>query len=327
MSGPNNTFCFQVPGGATFNGGQAFMRFRLTTDTLGGATPWAGPAKNGEVEDYQQYLACIGNRVWDDTTKNGLQDGGESGINNVGVNLIWGGPDGIIGNGDDKTYTTTTATVSGNAGAFSFCGLTPGTYQPIVPTPPAGQPYATFYQTGSGSNPFIDSDGIQPTPAGQTDGPVITLTGTTNLVTGENGPGNSTFPNNYPDNQANVSVDFGFSNTPLAVVLVAFEVNQQGSAALVSWETASELDNSGFRLYRSTNLTPPAQPLATIPSQSPGGTQGALYEYLDTNVTVGTTYNYWLEAVDLHGGSTRYGPVSITIRTSQFRTFMPMVTK
>ena len=51
--------------------------------------------------------------------------------------------------------------------------------------------------------------------------------------------------------------------------------------------------------------------LATVPSQGPGSTQGFFYNYQDQAVTVGETYWYWLEDVDVNGVTTMHGPVSV----------------
>ena len=50
-----------------------------------------------------------------------------------------------------------------------------------------------------------------------------------------------------------------------------------------------------------------------IPSQAPGSSQGALYEYLDANVASGRTYWYWLESVDISGATTLNGPVTVDV--------------
>ena len=42
--------------------------------------------------------ASIGDRVWLDRNRDGIQDGGEPGIENITVTLAWAGPDGIAGN-------------------------------------------------------------------------------------------------------------------------------------------------------------------------------------------------------------------------------------
>lgn len=102
---------------------------------------------------------------------------------------------------------------------------------------------------------------------------------------------------------------------PLAVTLADFTATPQSSAVLVAWETASEMDNLGFNLLRAT--TPNVNSAIQlndelILSQSPGGGQGALYDWEDSEVTDGVTYWYWLESVDMQGNVIRFGPVTAT---------------
>ena len=108
--------------------------------------------------------------------------------------------------------------------------------------------------------------------------------------------------------------DFTGGNTPTAVVLASFAAMPQGEDILVSWETAMELQNLGFNLYRGASFTGPWVKLnaALIPAQNPGAVFGASYEWLDTGLTPDTTYYYRLEDVDIHGASTFHGPVSAT---------------
>lgn len=102
---------------------------------------------------------------------------------------------------------------------------------------------------------------------------------------------------------------------PLAVTLAHFDATAEPQQVLVTWETASEVDNLGFNLLRAES-----EDLSTavylneelILSQTPGGGQGAAYEWQDTDVVAGTTYWYWLESVDVNGHITRFGPVSAT---------------
>ena len=103
------------------------------------------------------------------------------------------------------------------------------------------------------------------------------------------------------------------NGNPTAVDLAAFTAEPQGNAIRVTWETAQELDNLGFNLYRSTTPAGPWTQVNTelIPAQNPGATFGATYEWLDADVTPDVTYFYRLEDVDIHGASTFHGPISI----------------
>ena len=106
--------------------------------------------------------------------------------------------------------------------------------------------------------------------------------------------------------------DFVMTDYPMAVDLAGFSAAWQGDAVAVTWETAQELDNLGFNLYRSESETGPWVKLNAelIPTQVPGAVSGAVYEWLDANVTPGATYFYRLEDVDIYGLSTFHGPVS-----------------
>jgi hypothetical protein len=104
------------------------------------------------------------------------------------------------------------------------------------------------------------------------------------------------------------------SSAPLAITLADFSAVQQGDAVLATWETASELDNLGFNLYRGVDLAGPDRQLNTslIPSQSPGSSGGYAYTWEDrADLAPGTSYFYWVEDVDIHGTATMHGPVSV----------------
>ena len=92
-------------------------------------------------------MAKVGNLVWEDTNGNGIQNAGEPGLNGVTVKLIWGGLNNIIGDVDDKIYTTVTSNMGIN-GVYMFPGLFPGNYNISVPTNPAGGFVPTFPDQG-----------------------------------------------------------------------------------------------------------------------------------------------------------------------------------
>ena len=101
----------------------------------------------------------------------------------------------------------------------------------------------------------------------------------------------------------------------LAVTLASFVAEAQADGVGLSWETTSEIGNAGFNLYRAASTSGPQTRLNAdlIPSQAPGSTQGALYEYLDSSVVAGQSYWYWLESVDVSGATVLHGPVSVAL--------------
>ncbi len=113
------------------------------------------------------------------------------------------------------------------------------------------------------------------------------------------------------------------SNDPTAVVLLRFEASAQGTGVLLTWETATEVDNLGFNLYRAAS--PDAAPRrlneTLIPGQAPGSPLGAVYTWLDAGLLPGETGYYWLDDVDVYGRATRHGPLGAR---AGYRLYLPL---
>ncbi|MFN2165772.1 MAG: hypothetical protein ACK2U9_05885, partial [Anaerolineae bacterium] len=91
----------------------------------------------------------------------------------------------------------------------------------------------------------------------------------------------------------------------------------------LDWETASELDNLGFNLYRQAAGGELVRlNIDLIPGQNPGSPMGAVYTWRDETAAPGVTYFYWLEAVDVYDMATRHGPVSAT---ALHHVYLPLV--
>jgi predicted outer membrane repeat protein len=89
-----------------------------------------------------------------------------------------------------------------------------------------------------------------------------------------------------------------------------------GKSVLLSWTTASEVDNLGFNLYRAIEVNGARVKLnaGLIPTLVPPGSLfGADYRYTDSGLAGGTSYYYWLEAVDIHGGKELTGPAWVKL--------------
>ena len=106
----------------------------------------------------------LGDFVWDDLDADGIQDAGETGINNVSVELF---------NTADVSQGTTT---TNGAGAYSFTNLTPGDYY-VVFTLPAGY---NFSPQDQGADDTVDSDAN--TTTGRTANYTITSGNSINTV-------------------------------------------------------------------------------------------------------------------------------------------------
>ena len=158
---------------------------------------------------------------------------------------------------------------------------------------------------------------------------------TVSLTVGPNTPQNVAFVNTLdidsrtpdPNRGNNRSEDRDRLTSTTAVVLAEFGVVRQPGGVLVHWRTVAELDNYGFRVYRSSTPNRAEAQLITpqiIPGQGRGRAGGANYSFLDGAAPDGPLY-YWLEDIDLNGTSEFHGPAQPTLQGVGTTIFVPVV--
>ncbi|MEJ8858748.1 SdrD B-like domain-containing protein [Variovorax robiniae] len=137
---------------------------------------------NTTVDAGFHKTASLGDRVWNDTNRNGLQDAGETGKAGVGLKLYTVGADGFAGTADD-VYTGKSTVTDAN-GNYKFTGLEAGTYTVMVTGEGINPATEDFSRPDAGvpvnSNDTIDSDLIRNTTARNTG-----FTNAVTLATGE----------------------------------------------------------------------------------------------------------------------------------------------
>jgi len=104
---------------------------------------------------------------------------------------------------------------------------------------------------------------------------------------------------------------------PTAIELKSFKsrVRSDGSVAL-TWETATEIDNAGFNIYRARSEGGQYIKVNdTLIAAKGGATSGARYKFVDKSGD-GKSY-YMLEDVDYNGDSTLHGPAANTATRSR----------
>ncbi|QQR83574.1 DUF2341 domain-containing protein [Candidatus Peregrinibacteria bacterium] len=151
---------FTNPGGYTFSsqdqGGDDTVDSDANTST--GATAVFSLAGTNiiSVDAGIYQTATVGNFVWTDTNGDGIQGGGETGLNGVTVSLYADADlDGIAEPGaDDGAAVSTTVTAGG--GLYSFSALNPGAYF-LVFTTPGGY---SASPANVGGDDTVDSDGL-----------------------------------------------------------------------------------------------------------------------------------------------------------------------
>lgn len=129
--------------------------------------------------------------------------------------------------------------------------------------------------------------------------------------------------------------DYYQTNSPTAVSLdllsLATEVGPEG--VLVKWETQTEFNLRGFNILRAESedgVKAQVNGQLVQAKQVPGSMEVAAYEFLDGTGTVGTTYYYWLEALDTSGETEQFGPVIGTAlfpvgpQGAPYRVFLPI---
>ncbi len=343
---PNGTYTVRVTDEANLLNGYWHSLGAANTDnysqpdpltvTLTGSTPIAY-ADFG----YTREPASLGNFVWNDLNKNGIQDAGDPGIDGVRVILTITYPNGAV---------TTVTTVTGDdpatpavteKGWYSFANLlldenyrtssgaaTPGANQPaytIAVETPAN--YTPTLVNATGSTTMNDSDLHTGTyglaTKGQTDvrqGGAVLLAAMNTALGLDGGPGDESNPI--------ASYDFGFVQNPTAVELSSFDATFENGTVTLKWVTVSETDNLGFNMYRADSEAGPWARLnaALIPATEPGSRLGHTYTWSDTTVLPNTTSVYRLEAVDLSGGARTLALITVTGRPNN-RIWLPLVAR
>ncbi|MEM1346321.1 MAG: SdrD B-like domain-containing protein, partial [Pseudomonadota bacterium] len=129
---------------------------------------------SGAIDDFKfvpqdaPEPAALGDLVFFDADRDGIQDPGETGVEGVTVTLTGGGLDGVIGTPDDTTETQ----VTDADGGYLFTGLNPGEeYKVTFSGIPTG---LAFTAPNQGGDDALDSDAVVSGP-GEAMSQIVTL--------------------------------------------------------------------------------------------------------------------------------------------------------
>jgi SdrD B-like domain len=253
-----------------------------------------------------QSVYSLGNRVWVDANNNGTVDPSESGLDGVTVNLrdgagaqLYRTPTGAITTvaAGNTLITTTTS----NGGHYLFTNLPAGSYTVEIVTPTVG---GTSYVSSTGVNGALTGPyeptgtgtfantatnfdhGVQFAPNTIRSSPITLGPG---QPTGEDGNTTPGQTDTTPDNQSNLTVDFGVFLPATVGTVVWIDNGTGGSVPGDGVKQASEPGIPGVivRLLDGTGnpvdgdpVTPGVQPITTV--TGPNG------EYSITNLVPGT---------------------------------------
>jgi uncharacterized repeat protein (TIGR01451 family) len=111
---------------------------------------------------------------------------------------------------------------------------------------------------------------------------------------------------------------------PTSISLVSLRATARLGGVEVAWETASEQNALGFRIYRSVTPARESAGLVTTGLIAAQGAQsGARYRWLDANPPTGGPVYYCLQEQEISGSTSEYGPA--TARWPVYAAYLPSV--
>ncbi len=218
--------------------------------------------------------ASIGDRVWFDVDRDGIQDSGETNfIANVPVSLM-------TTNGVAVTSTWTSAD-----GVYLFANVLPGTYYVRFDLTNVTA-YVTLAPANQGGDGAVDSDVIG--------GGTRNYAWTTNFT--------------VSGGQTNLDLDLGLMTLKATRADLAEVWGEwKDGEGRVGWRTSAEWNTAGFFVYRVDPETGAETPLNEMPVPSAFEAAGAVYELADPAARAGGGGTYRLEELELSGGTMDLG--------------------
>jgi hypothetical protein len=101
-------------------------------------------------------------------------------------------------------------------------------------------------------------------------------------------------------------------NVITAVELISFEAFENDDKVLLKWETASEKNNAGFNILRSTVND---GEFVKINKELIQTNDKGIYKFIDEDVELGKVYYYILQSVDINGEIKSHKTISVTLKT------------
>ena len=223
--------------------------------------------------------ARIGDLVWHDENKNGIQDADELPMPNINVSLYQ-----IIekqeGGGLATNLVGTMAT--GEDGRYEFT-VDPGTYILRV-DPRDGYAFSPLNAGGSAVDSDFDRDHCY-----------------SRVFTVEAG-------------EVNMDFDAGLYYAPMLSVITSFKAFTRGSDVFVAWTSAAEYDTLGYLIERKAadgSWMPINPDEELVWSALTGGATS--YELFDSGARPGGTYTWRIVEIEGSGTENIYGPYTVTV--------------
>lgn len=102
----------------------------------------------------------------------------------------------------------------------------------------------------------------------------------------------------------------GIIEATLSVEISSITAILNGTSVLICWTTESEIENVGFNIYRSTDMSNHPNRINTSVITGCGNSSSSIeYKYIDDDIEPGRQYYYMIESLDSHGNTTKYETV------------------
>jgi Leucine-rich repeat (LRR) protein len=201
-------------------------------------------------------------------------------------------------------FTTSTVEVAENAGTVTLTvrrgSHTNGTLE---------VDYATADGTAGQGTDYIGATGRLTWLDGDTSNKTLTIT----LIDNTASEDNKTFTITLSDPTSGADLETATviirDDDPIFVSLAEFTATAlETTEVRLEWQTAIELDNAGFHIWRATGEGWKSGDYSTVIRLTarliPAQGNSSLYSYIDADVSTYVTYYYGLEDIDLYGQST-----------------------
>jgi hypothetical protein len=235
---------------------------------------------------------ALGNAVfWDKNNDGDFDLGTDEGLEGVKIYLYQDT------NGDQTANFKLDSTTTDAQGNYSFVNIGAGTFKMVI----APENFLSSGKLSSGT-PTTNSNSGDEFTDGNSEG---NETSTFALVPNAQptaDAGDASAPG-YEDNDANFTFDFGFygfNGGPVPVELISFSAIKLGERdALLNWETASELNNDRFEVYKSLDY----KSYVKIGEVSGAGMSNEVlnYSFIDQEAATDKYVCYKLKQVDFDG--------------------------
>ena len=139
---------------------------------------------------------------------------------------------------------------------------------------------------------------------------------TTELVGVPINPGTFTYTGVVGQSSSGYRLEPVRTSTSLPVELASFDAVRNGSSVQLTWQTASETNNAGFRVQHSAPNQSGWNQLGYVESKAQGGTatEANSYSYVIRRGLAPGTHQVRLQQVDLDGATTIAGKTAVTLQ-------------